>query len=84
MDPELVNYMIYSNFMNNVNANNGVSAAESLAMCIKLMRRTGNKSPDKVVWFSLTTSGIILRAILLPNLIPQSFLWELPMRDIQQ
>ena len=74
--------MIYSNFMDNVNANEGVSASEHMAMCIKLMRRTENESPDKVIQFSLTTADIILRALLLPNLIPHSFLRELPTGDI--
>ena len=82
MDPELVNTMICANFMNNVNANYSVSDAEHMAMCIKLMRRTENESPNKVIWFSLTTADIILRALILPNLIPHSFLRELPTGDI--
>jgi hypothetical protein len=51
---------------------------EHRAIGIKLMRRTENESPDKVVWFSLTLCDIILRAILLPNLLPNSFLSKLP------
>jgi hypothetical protein len=82
MDPEIVNNMIHSNFMDNVNPIDGISDENHRAICNKLMRRTENESPEKVVWFSLTIGDIILRAILLPNLLPHSFLRELPMNGM--
>jgi hypothetical protein len=76
--PELVTHMVDSNFTDTVIPNDSRSDEEHRAICIKLMRRTENESPDKVVWFSLTLSDIILRAIMLPNLLSNSFLRQLP------
>jgi hypothetical protein len=75
---DLVAHTVDSNFMDNVNPPDSLLDKEHRAICIKLYRRTENESPDKVVWFSLTLGDIILHAILLPNLLPYSFLRQLP------